>query len=114
MMVTLLLSVSASVAFAQSNADVPKDAEFRFVQVNLVPSLTDDLTILTQFESRSDFLFHTGAFLQSLKFSSPIDQFNALVPFDQRAFRPVSYSRFNQSLNNAQLILNTHPSYYDR
>ncbi len=114
LMVTLLLSVSASIAFAQSNADVPKDVEFQFVQVNLFPSLTDDLTMLTQFESRSNFLFQAGAFLGSLKFRSPIDQFNALAPFDQRAFRPVSYSRLNQSLNNAQLILNTHPSYYDR
>lgn len=113
-MVTLLLSVSASVAFAQSNADVPKDVEFRFVQVNLMPLSTNGLTLVTQLEPRSDFLFQAGALLQSLKFSSPIDQFNALSPFDQRAFHPVSFSRFNQSLNNAQLILNTHPSYYDR
>jgi hypothetical protein len=114
LMVTLLLSVSATVAFAQSNADVPKDAEFQFVQVNLMPSSTYGINLVTQLESRSNFLFQTGAFLQSLKFSSPIDQFNALAPFDQRAFSPASFSRLNQSLNDAQLILNTHPSYYDR
>ena len=113
LMVTLLLSVSSSVAFAQSNADVPKNVEFQFLQVNLIPSLTDDLTMLTQFESRNNFLTQTGAFLQSLKFRSPVDQFNAIAPFDHRAFQPASFSSFNKLLTNAQLILNTHPSTHD-
>ncbi len=111
---TLVLSVSATVVFAQSSNNVPKDVEFHFVQVNLMPSSTDGLTLVTQLESRSNFLYKTGAFLQSAKFRSPIDQFNALAPFDQRAYQPASFSSFNQLLTNAQFILNTHPSYYDR
>lgn len=49
-------------------------------------------------------LYSTGWLLQGLKFSSPIDEFSALAPFDVRAINPVSFSEYSFQVKKDYLL----------
>lgn len=55
---------------------------------------------------KSNFLFATGWLLQGLKFSSALDEFSAISPFDLRDYEPTSFSGYINHFQTNQLIMN--------
>jgi len=76
---------------------------FSFVS-NVTSSL--DLKLPIQSFKKNHFLAGAGYLLKGLKFSSVVDEFNATVPFDFRAFEPSSFSSYSETIQKNQLLIN--------
>ena len=105
-----LISLGAN---AQTMPDTSVQNQYQFVPMKVELS-NFALTYNPVRHQQSKLLKSTGWLLYGLKFSSAVDEFNAIAPFDQRAINPTSVSNFNLSLSRSYLLLNTHPSFYDR
>lgn len=105
----LLLS---TVGFSQSKQTTqPVDSK---IHIHFVPDSFLDLTNnsilkhpINSMPKRNPFLTGAGYLLQGLKFSSSVDQFNAVAPFDFRAFEPLDYISYSEAFQKNQLVLNS-------
>ena len=80
------LSVSAQVLVEENNRT--EDGKISF---NFIPDYNHQFQIKPLQVKSNKVLVGTGFLLQGLKFSSPVDQFNAVVPFDFRAYKPLNF-----------------------
>lgn len=55
---------------------------------------------------KSNFLHATGWLLQGLKYTSALDEFTAISPFDSRSYEPTSFSGYVNHFQRNQLIMN--------
>lgn len=77
---------------------------YTFVDLSNISSLK---VSNTHFFDENKFLTGMGYLLQNLKFSSPIDQFNAIAPFDFRAYEPLNFRSFSQTIQTNYLLQNS-------
>jgi len=99
-----LISLSASAQVLEQKNNRTDDAKISF---NFIPDYNHQSQIKPpQVKSNKD-LDGTGLPLQNLKFSSPVDQFNAVAPFDFRAYEPLNFSSFSQTIQTNYLLQNS-------
>lgn len=104
----LMLPLSSSI-MAQ-NTELKQKANIKS-ELRFLPNSISDLTVYhSGFSFRNTskqniFLARTGYLLQDLKFSSPIDRFNATAPFDIRGFEPTTFSNYSNYIKTNYLLL---------
>lgn len=109
---TILLSLFLFVPFLSQAQFIENSSpkieiqEFSFIpDFEQVPSGSMISEIIPK-KSSNSFLLGTGWLLQGLKFNSPIDEFNALQPFDLRGFDPVNFSSYSSYIQTNKLLIN--------
>jgi hypothetical protein len=99
----ITLSVSAQILEKENNHT--DDAKISF---NFIPDYNHQFQQIKPLQVKSSkVLIGTGFLLQGLKFSSPVDQFNAVAPFDFRAYEPLHFSSFSQTIQTNYLLQNS-------
>lgn len=117
MKIKVFLILSIALLFAESGFTQTKriapDIEIK-KGYTFVPYTFADLSKISSlnvpnkdFFDKNTFLTGMGYILQGLKFSSPVDQFNAVVPFDFRAYEPLHFSSFSQTIQTNYLLQNS-------
>jgi len=99
-----LISLSASAQVLVEENNRSEDAKISF---NFIPDYNHQVQIKPLQVKSNKVLVGTGFLLQGLKFSSPVDQFNAVVPFDFRAYKPLNFSFFSQTIQTNYLLQNS-------
>ena len=99
-----LITLSASAQFFEKENNRTEDAKISF---NFIPDYNYQFQIKPPQVKSNKVLVGTGFLLQGLKFSSPIDQFNAVAPFDFRAYEPLNFSSFSQTIQSNYLLQNS-------
>ena len=104
MKIKAFLILSIALLFAESGFTQTKRIAPDFVDLLNISSLK---VSNTHFFDENKFLTGMGYLLQNLKFSSPIDQFNAVAPFDFRAYQPLNFRSFSQTIQSNYLLQNS-------
>jgi hypothetical protein len=99
-----LISLSTSAQVLEQKNNRTDDAKISF---NFIPDYNHQFQIKPLQVKSNKVLVGTGFLLQGLKFSSPIDQFNAVAPFDFRAYEPLNFSSFSQTIQSNYLLQNS-------
>jgi len=99
-----LISLSASAQVLVEENNRSEDAKISF---NFIPDYNHQVQIKPLQVKSNKVLVGTGFLLQGLKFSSPVDQFNAVAPFDFRAYEPLHFSSFSQTIQSNYLLQNS-------
>jgi len=99
-----LITFSASAQILEKENNHTEDAKISF---NFIPDYNHQVQIKPPQVKSNKVLVGTGFLLQGLKFSSPIDQFNAVTPFDFRAYEPLNFSSFSQTIQTNYLLQNS-------
>lgn len=99
-----LIALSASAQILEQKNNRTDDAKISF---NFIPDYNHKFQIKPLQVKSNRVLVGTGFLLQGLKFSSPIDQFNAVAPFDFRAYEPLNFSSFSQTIQSNYLLQNS-------
>ncbi|XWN36149.1 MAG: hypothetical protein ROO71_09295 [Balneola sp.] len=97
----MTLSVSAQVLEKMNNRT--NDVKISF---NFIPDYNHQFQIKPLQVKTNKVLVGTGFMLQGLKFRSPVDQFNAVAPFDFRAYEPLHFSSFSLTIQTNYLLQN--------
>lgn len=98
----ITLSVSAQVLEKKNS-----NTENAKISFNFIPDYNYQFQIKPLQVKSNRVLVGTGFLFQGLKFSSPIDQFNAVTPFDFRAYEPLNFSSFSQTIQTNYLFQNS-------
>ncbi len=97
------LHTQVNAQFIESKTSMLNEQQISFsFNPQIVQSSTLKLNVHKIPENK--FLVNTGFFLQGLKFNSPVDQFNASLPFDFRAYEPRTFSELNQKVSSNLLL----------
>ena len=100
-----LISLSATAQVLEKENNHTEDATISF---NFIPDYNHQFQQIKPLQVKSNkLLIGTGFLLQGLKFSSPIDQFNAVVPFDFRAYELLNFSSFSKTIQTNYLLQNS-------
>lgn len=98
----ITLSVSAQVLEKKNS-----NTENAKISFNFIPDYNYQFQIKPLQVKSNRVLVGTGFLLQGLKFSSPVDQFNAVAPFDFRVYEPLHFSSFSQTIQTNYLLQNS-------
>jgi len=97
------LHAEVNAQFIESKTSVLNEQQISFsFNPQIVQSNTLKLNVHKA--SANNLLVSTGFLLQGLKFNSPVDQFNASLPFDFRAYEPRTFSELNQKVSSNLLL----------
>ncbi len=103
---TFLFLITSSVSAQDSTQTKWEVPALKPISFNYIENSSNSIVLRVPSQSLkvNHFLKGAGYLLQGLKFSSAIDQFNAVAPFDFRAYEPMDFSSYSHSIQNNYLL----------
>ncbi len=98
-----LIALSSSAQTIEHEEELQSASQLKF-EYTSTTKLSFDIKFQPLSLKTNRFLTGTGYLLQGLKFNSAIDQFNAISPFDFRAYKPLSFSSYSQTIQRNYLL----------
>lgn len=104
--IVLILSNFVSAQFKKKLSDFEIKLKYDIVSTSFTGlSSNSALKLSNKSLSRNyNVLLVTGYLLQGFKFSSQVDQFNAIAPFDIRGYQPRDFSSYISYINDTSLL----------